>query len=129
MQFKIDQASDRPVYQQIIDVVKREIALGRLRAGDKLPTVRELARQLVINPNTIAKSYRYLEQSGVIVTRPGTGAFIAEAKSQLNLSVRKKMVGELLDLASIEAVSLQIDEKVLKELFAKTLDKFKFPKE
>ena len=129
MQFKIDQTSDRPVYQQIISSVKREIALGRIRPGDKLPTVRQLAQQLVINPNTIAKSYRYLEQAGIIVTRPGTGAFIAEAKSQFSLSVRKKMVAELLELAGIEAVSLQIDEKVLKELFAKTLDKLKFFKE
>ena len=58
MQFVIDNTSGRPVYQQIIDQVKRDIALGMILKNDKLPTVRELAAQLVINPNTIAKSYR-----------------------------------------------------------------------
>ena len=69
MQIKIDNASDRPVYQQIIDQVKRDIALGRLGKDEKLPTVRQLAEQLAINPNTIARhtsrwSERELSQQG-----------------------------------------------------------------
>ena len=56
MQIRIDNASDRAVYQQIIDQIKRDIALGRLLKDEKLPTVRQLAGQLAINPNTIAKA-------------------------------------------------------------------------
>lgn len=71
MQIKIDNASNRPAYQQIIDQVKRDIALGRIVKDERLPTVRQLANQLAINPNTIAKAYRLLEREGIIVTRPG----------------------------------------------------------
>jgi len=78
VQISIDPRSDRPVYQQIIDHIKREIALKRLLSGEKISTVRELARQLVINPNTIAKAYKYLEQEGILTTRPGAGAFVSE---------------------------------------------------
>ena len=80
MQFRIDNASDRPVYLQIIDQVKRDIALGRLAKEERLPTVRQLAQQLAINPNTIAKAYRQLEQEGIIVTRAGAGAFVAGSR-------------------------------------------------
>jgi GntR family transcriptional regulator len=78
MQFRIDNASGRAVYQQIIDQIKRDIALGRLTKDEKLPTVRQLAVQLAINPNTIAKAYRQLEQEGIITTKPGAGAFQIE---------------------------------------------------
>ena len=76
MQIRIDNASDRPVYQQIIDQVKRDIALGRLAKDERLPTVRQLAEQLAINPNTISKAYRQMEQEGIINTRPGAGVRI-----------------------------------------------------
>jgi len=56
MHFRIDNASNRPVYQQIMDQIKRDIALGRLIKNEKLPTVRQLAGQITINPNTIAKA-------------------------------------------------------------------------
>ncbi|MHC4073845.1 MAG: GntR family transcriptional regulator, partial [Planctomycetota bacterium] len=94
MQIRIDNASGRPVYQQIIDQVKRDIALGRLIKDEKLPTVRQLARQLAINPNTIAKAYRQLEQEGIIVTKPGAGAFVANLDSSLSRAVRKRLVSE-----------------------------------
>ncbi len=89
MHFRIDNASDRPVYQQIIDQIKRDIALGRLNKNERLPTVRQLAGQIAINPNTIAKAYRQLEQEGIIVTKAGAGAFVANLDSNLSRSVRK----------------------------------------
>ena len=94
MQIRIDNASDRPVYQQIIDHVKRDIALGRIIKNEKLPTVRQLAGQIAINPNTIAKAYRQLEQQGIIVTKAGAGAFVANLDSNLSRSVRKKIILE-----------------------------------
>ena len=92
MQFRIDNASERPVYQQIMGQIKLDIALGRLMKEEKLPTVRQLAKQLAINPNTIAKAYRQLEQEGIIVTKPGAGAFVANLDSNLSRIVKKKLV-------------------------------------
>jgi GntR family transcriptional regulator len=127
MQLRIDNASDRPVYQQIIDQVKRDIALGRLAKEDKLPTVRELARQIAINPNTIGKAYRQLEQEGIIVTKPGAGAFVASLDSNLNRSVRKKLLSEELERIAVDAFHMQIDGQTLLELFNNAIEKFNFP--
>lgn len=127
MQFRIDNASDRAVYQQIIDQIKRDIALGRLIKDEKLPTVRQLAKQLAINPNTIAKAYRQLEQEGIIVTKPGTGAFVASLDSNLSKSVRKKIVSEELERIAIEAFHMQIDRQTLLELFDSAVEKFNLP--
>ncbi|MFH1614710.1 MAG: GntR family transcriptional regulator [Planctomycetota bacterium] len=126
MQFNIDNSSGRAVYQQIIDQIKRDIAMGKLLAGEKLPTVRELAVQLVINPNTIAKAYRQLEQEGIITTRPGAGAFVAQMSSNLSRAVKKKMICERLELAAVEAIHMQIDKKTFGEWFENVLKKFKF---
>ncbi|MFZ2146691.1 MAG: GntR family transcriptional regulator [Sedimentisphaerales bacterium] len=127
MQFRIDNASDRPVYQQIIDQIKRDIALGRLIKDEKLPTVRQLAGQLAINPNTIAKAYRQLEQEGIIVTKAGAGAFVANLDSNLSRSVRKKLISEELERIAVEAYHMQIDGQTLLEWFNNAVDKFNLP--
>jgi GntR family transcriptional regulator len=127
MQIRIDNASDRPVYQQIIDQVKRDIAMGRLIKDEKLPTVRQLAGQLAINPNTIAKAYRQLEQEGIITTRPGSGAFVANLDSNLNRTVRRKLISEQLERIVVEAFHMQIDSQTLQEWFKNTMEKFNLP--
>ena len=124
MQIRIDNASNRPVYRQIIDQVKRDIALGRLIKDEKLPTVRQLAKQLAINPNTIAKAYRQLERGGIIVTKPGSGAFIANLDSNLSKVVRKKLVNDDLERLVVEAFHMQIDKPTLSEWFKKAVEKF-----
>ncbi|MGM9588688.1 MAG: GntR family transcriptional regulator [Faecousia sp.] len=73
----LDYRDVRPIYTQIIDSFKEQITAGILRAGDKLPSVRELATDLAINPNTIQRSYRSLEAEGWIVTVPGKGCFVS----------------------------------------------------
>lgn len=127
MQFLINNASGRPVYQQIIGQIKRDIALGRLTKDEKLPTVRQLAAQLAINPNTIAKAYRQLEQEGIIVTKPGAGAFVANLDSNLSRAVRKKLVSEELERIAVEAFHMQIDRQTLLEWFNNTVEKFNLP--
>ena len=127
MQIRIDNASGRPVYQQIIDQIKRDIALGRLLKDEKLPTVRQLAGQLAINPNTIAKAYRQLEREGIIVTRPGTGAFVANLDSNLSRAVKKKLLSEELERIAIEAFHMQIDSQTLLEWFNNAAEKFNLP--
>jgi len=126
MQFHIDNASGRPVYQQIMDQIRRDIALGRLLKDEKLPTVRQLAAQLAINPNTIAKAYRQLEQQGIIVTKPGAGAFIANLDSNLSRAVRKKLLCEQLDRAAVDAFHMQIEKQTLLEWFNQAVEKFNF---
>jgi GntR family transcriptional regulator len=129
MQFQIDNSSSRPVYQQIVDQVKRDIALGKLARDEKLPTVRELAARLVINPNTIAKAFRQLEQEGIIVTRPGSGSFVAALDSSLSKSVRKKVICEQIEHLAVDAIHMQIDKSTLAEWFKTALEKFQFPED
>ena len=127
MQIRIDNASDRPVYQQIIDHVKRDIALGRIIKNEKLPTVRQLAGQIAINPNTIAKAYRQLEQQGIIVTKAGAGAFVANLDSNLSRSVRKKLISEELERIAVDAFHMQIEIQTLLEWFNSAVAKFNLP--
>jgi GntR family transcriptional regulator len=78
MLFRSNPSSGVPVYLQLIEQVKHAIDVGALRHGDQLPTIRRVAEDLVINPNTVAKAYRDLEHEGVIELRQGAGAFVAE---------------------------------------------------
>ena len=126
MQFSLDQSSARPVYRQIIDNIKREIALGHLTKGQKLPTVRRLAAQLIINPNTIAKAYRQLESEGIISTRPGSGAFVAQLNSTLSHEVRRKIITQKIELLAVDAIHMQIDRPTLQSWLSATLDRFRF---
>jgi GntR family transcriptional regulator len=72
----VDPRSGVPIYQQIVEQVKRSTALGVLQSGEQLPTVKQLALDLTINPNTVARAYRDLERDGVIETSPGRGSFV-----------------------------------------------------
>jgi len=124
MHYKIDNSSNRPVFQQLIDQVKRDIALGRLVKDEKLPTVRELARQLTINPNTIAKAYRQLEQEGIIVTKPGSGAFVANLDSNLSKTVKERLICKELERIAIDAYHMQIDRITLSQWFEMVVEKY-----
>jgi GntR family transcriptional regulator len=110
-----------------MDQIKRDIALGRLIKNEKLPTVRQLAGQIALNPNTIAKAYRQLEQEGIIVTKAGAGAFVANLDSNLSRSVRKKLISEELERIAVEAYHMQIDGQTLLEWFNNAVVKFNLP--
>ena len=73
----LDPRDERPLYLQIVDQVRRALLVGTLRAGDPLPSVRELAGELVVNPRTVSQAYRELEGEGVIYVRRGQGTFVA----------------------------------------------------
>lgn len=77
----LDYRDARPIYAQIIDGFREQIATGILQPGDKLPSVRELAAMLAINPNTIQRAYRQLEMEGWIVTMQGKGCFVCSIPS------------------------------------------------
>ncbi len=106
MQFQIDASSRLPIYQQLANQIREGVARGKLRADDRLPSVRELSRSLVVNPNTIARTYTELERDGVLHTRRGLGVFIAAPKAELTLKVRREKLADLLDQLLTEAVYL-----------------------
>lgn len=75
--FTLEPSSTTPIYRQLMDQVRRHIASGQLKAGDPLPSVRELAATLAINPNTVSKAYNFLEHDGVIARQRGMGMTVA----------------------------------------------------
>src|SRR5438552_16722192 len=93
--FTIDLRSGVPVYRQLIDQVRSGIASGSLTAGDQLPTVRQLAVDLAINPNTVMRAYRELELGGLLETQQGTGTFISEKKPEKKTVERERQLGQM----------------------------------
>lgn len=93
--FALDLHSGVPVYRQLIDQVRSGVASGSLTAGDQLPTVRQLAVDLTINPNTVMRAYRELELGGLIETQQGTGTFIAQRKPERNSAERERQLGQM----------------------------------
>src|SRR5579871_2172572 len=92
---KLDLRSGVPVYRQIIDQVLGGISAGALKPGHQLPTVRQLAVDLAINPNTVVRAYRELEIRGVLATQQGTGTFITDKQPEKNeLERRPRAAGE-----------------------------------
>ncbi len=96
MAFRIDSKSGVPFYRQIIEQVKFAIARGELRPGDRLPTVRQLAVDLSINPNTVIRAYRELEIEGVLETQQGSGTFVGQQKPQVDELERQRMLDQIL---------------------------------
>lgn len=89
--FRLNPAAGVPVYLQLKEQVKHAIAIGALRPGDQLPTVRKLAEQLVINPNTVVRTYRELQQEGIVELKQGSGAFIRDSPVALTRVTRKAL--------------------------------------
>jgi len=118
--FGLDLHSGVPVYRQLIDQVRGGMASGRLIAGDQLPTVRQLAVDLAINPNTVLRAYRELELSGLLETHQGTGTFISDKKMEKKSAEREKqltqMAGEFAARAGATGFSLEELIQRLREL-------------
>ena len=88
MKISIDLKSGLPIYLQIVEQVKHKIAVGEISVGDKMPTVRQLATDLEINPNTVAKAYTELEHMEILESRQGVGTFIKKEKGVISESER-----------------------------------------
>jgi GntR family transcriptional regulator len=87
----------RPITHQIVDGIKRQVAAGELHPGDALPSVRGLAQQLSINPNTVAKAYAELSAEGWLLSRAGLGLFVAEQRQRLSDGERERRLDEAVD--------------------------------
>jgi len=109
-QFRLDTSSGVPFYRQIIDKVLLAVADGRLSPGSQLPTVRQLAVDLSVNLNTVAKAYREMEIRGIVDTQQGTGTFVSTRRAERKTSERRKALEGLVDrfvsLASSSGFSL-----------------------
>ena len=117
MRFLCDTTSRTPIYRQLIEQVRDGVARGGLKTGDRLPSVRQLSRDLVVNPNTVARAYTELEREGTLVTQQGRGVFVAEVGSDLTKKARRKQLGEQLDRLIVEAVHLGFTAEELLEDF------------
>lgn len=116
MQIRIDATDGLPIYLQLIQQVKYLIATGRLAAGEQLPSVRKLSEQLVINPNTVARAYRELEQVGVLATRPGAGVFVSATASPLAKREQHQLLIEKIDAVLVEARHLDVSTEGVVQL-------------
>ena len=127
--FTIDPRSGVPIYHQLIEQVKRSVALGVLAPGEQLPTVKQLALDLTINPNTVARAYRDLERDEVIETAPGRGSFVrangAAGKAQKTLD---DVAMDALDQSIREAKSIGLTRSQVLSLVQTALDRW-FQKE
>lgn len=123
-QFRLDLKSGVPVYRQLIDQVLVAIAAGRLVPGDQLPTVRQLAVDLSINPNTVVRAYKELEIRGMLETQQGTGTFITSKKVKQDELERQRrlnrLVTEFVARASADGYTVEEIMERLSELAAES---------
>ncbi len=121
MYIKISSDSGVPLYLQIVKQVKYLVACGALKSGDKLPAVRELAIQLRINPNTVAKAYRELQHEKIIDSKWGEGNFISEEVKNVSESQKGKIISEILDNAIQQGMNIGLSKEELIKVFSRQL--------
>ncbi|HQB87597.1 MAG TPA: GntR family transcriptional regulator [Treponemataceae bacterium] len=118
-EFTLDTASGVPFYRQIIRRIADAVLAGTLPPGTRLPTIRSLAIQLKINPNTIAKAYAELELRGIVTTQVGSGTFISEAPPEPEHSERESLLQDLVHRTILEFMALGIPKDEIPAALAK----------
>jgi GntR family transcriptional regulator len=126
MEFQCDPTSRVPIYRQLAEQIRQAVARGRLRPGARLPSVRALSRELVVNPNTVARTYTELEREGVLHTRQGLGVFVAEPQADLSAAARRERLAEALDRFLTEAVHLGYSADEVQAALGKRIRRFQF---
>jgi len=119
--FKIETASFVPIYEQVKREIKARISLGILKPHEPLPSIRDLASNLIINPNTVARAYRELEMEGFIYTKKGKGCYVSKDSSSLIKKERLKILKQVFDNAIEEAKKSNLNLNEIKKLFEKRL--------
>ena len=120
--FSITPGSSDPIYRQLVDQVRRLVAAGQLAAGETLPSVRDVAQQLTVNPMTVSKAYGLLEVEGVLVRRRGIGMTVAgQPRDKHDAPERARLLRPILERAAREARELELDADTVLALFTHIL--------
>jgi GntR family transcriptional regulator len=118
----INTGSAMPIYKQITDQVRLAVARGRLAVGDPLPSVRSLAEELVVNPNTVARAYTDLAREGLIESRAGRGVFVTRKRKMFTREEGWRRLGPLMEGLIGEAMVMDFTREELCEAFEKQLN-------
>lgn len=108
--FRVDAGSGVPLYLQLVQQVRRDVMLGRLKPGDRLPSVSEVVGSLSVNPNTVVKAFGALEHEGLVIRRQGVGTFVAPSPPMGSLTASPRLLGSLarwVDRARGEGLSVE----------------------
>jgi GntR family transcriptional regulator len=122
MLIRIDQISGAPIWQQIVFQVTRQVMSGNLDPGDRLPTVRELAADLRINPNTAARAYQDLERDGIVETKRGAGTFVCDIARDKAPAELRKVIEHRFDGIIVEALHVNLTQHDLIAMFKERLE-------
>ncbi|MBU3159696.1 GntR family transcriptional regulator [Clostridium frigoris] len=111
-----------PIYLQIMDIIKMNIVTGKLKANDKLPSVREMATNMNVNPNTLQRSYQELERLGIVYTQRGTGTFVGEREDMVD-ELKREMAKEVIDSFILRMKNLGFnDNEIIKSVSKETME-------
>ncbi|MGJ9417986.1 GntR family transcriptional regulator [Massilia sp. CMS3.1] len=120
--FSITTGSSEPIYRQLVEQVRRLVAAGQMAPGDGMPSVREVAQVLTLNPMTVSKAYSLLEMEGLLTRKRGMGMSIAErAGTKHNTHERAELLRPILERAAHEARQLELDPDTVLSLFTHIL--------
>ncbi len=121
--FSIQTGSAEPIYRQLMDHVRRRVASGQIKAGDEIPSVRDLAQQLAVHPMTISKAYSLLEAEGLLERRRGLAMRVAPQHQRAQPAAsRIELLRPVLQRAAAEARQLQLPRATVLKLFSDILD-------
>ncbi|MGO8757891.1 MAG: GntR family transcriptional regulator [Terracidiphilus sp.] len=123
MELRVHPSSGVPIYLQLMEQIKHAVDTGAIREGEQLPTIRKVAEELAMNPNTVARAYRELEHEGVIEVRHGSGAFIAEPKASSEKIRQIRKAGEVLRHAMEKGTARGLSEPELRRVFEDELSR------
>jgi GntR family transcriptional regulator len=116
MFIRIDPSTGVPIWQQIVGQVTRQAVSGAVVSGERLATVRELASELRVNPNTVAKAYQELERDGIVETRRGLGTFVTDLSTRRPSQNGRAALVERIDAVVVEAIQMRVDAAELKTM-------------
>jgi GntR family transcriptional regulator len=125
--FQISTGSSTPIYKQIVEQARLAVATGKLAVGDQLASVRAMAEELVINPNTVARAYADLAREGLIESRPGRGVFVTRKRRVFTREEGRRRLEPLLDRVISEAMTLDYTPDELRDAFEQKLGRWKQP--
>jgi GntR family transcriptional regulator len=123
MNLRINFSSGVPIYQQLMEQIKHAVETGAIRGGEQLPTIRKIAEELAMNPNTVARAYRELQHEGFIEVRHGSGAYVAERGASTAKAAGIRKAAEVLRPAMEQGLVLGLSESELRRVFEDELSR------